>query len=192
MSGGPVRHATRRTAAGLLAVAALFAASTLVPLRVYKPSCRGPSQSIFGIPGRMDGPLRPEYVEMLTRAMRRDGFRHWRFGNTILVPLLPIFDGSDLAGSWADFVNNTEWRIASSIVNGYTAHGCAPPPEAVRRLDESIRGTCGVPPERRLDGQVVYPRGVQISNDCTLFRAAVIRVEDMEADTGVRDRLAGR
>ena len=74
---------------------------------------------------------------------------------------------------------NTEWRIAQGIVNGYTAHGCAPPPEAVRRLDPGIKGVCGVPLERRPDGRIVGPVGVDVSDDCDLFRAAVIRVEDM-------------
>ncbi len=127
----------------------------------------------------MDGPLRPEYVEMLTRAVREEGFRHWWIENTILLSLLPIFGGARLFGSRSDFVNNTEWRIASSIVNGYTVRGCAPPPKAVRRLDDGIKDICGVPPERWPDGEVVYPRGVRTSNDCALFRAAVIRVEDM-------------
>jgi hypothetical protein len=95
------------------------------------------------------------------------------------VPPLPIFDGNRVVGSWTDFVTNTEWRIASSIANGYTAHGCALPPEAVRRLDPGIKGACGVPPERLPDGRLVRPAGVDVSSDCNLFRAAVIRVEDM-------------
>lgn len=165
---------------------------TLVPLRVYKPSCGDPLRSVFGVAPRLDGPLRPEYVEMLTRAMREEGFRFWRIENTILLPLLPILDGNDSPEGWTDFVNNTEWRIASSIVNGYTAHGCAPPPEAVRRLDSEIKGTCGAPPERQPDGRLSHPRGVRISNDCALFRAAVIRVEDMEASPAAHDRRAGR
>lgn len=186
------RWLARRIAAGLLVVSALFAVVTLVPLRVYKPSCGDPPRSVFGVAPRLDGPLRPEYVEMLTRAMREEGFRFWRIENTILLPLLPIFDGNDSPEGWTDFVNNTEWRIASSIVNGYTAHGCAPPPEAVRRLDSEIKGTCGAPPERQPDGRLSHPRGVWISNDCALFRAAVIRVEDMEASPAAHDRRAGR
>ncbi|GAA0566617.1 hypothetical protein GCM10009416_00730 [Craurococcus roseus] len=184
------RWIARRVAAGLLVVAALLAAVTLVPLRVYKPSCGDPPRSIVGARPRMEGPLRPEYVEMLTRAMREESFRYWRIGNTILAPLFPIFDGNRLFGNWTDFVNNTEWRIASSIVNGYTAHGCAPPPEAVRRLDEGIKGTCGVPRERLPDGRIVGPVGVDVSNDCTLFRAAVIRVEDMPRPLPALERPA--
>lgn len=178
MSGTPARSKAKRLAAGLLTAAALFAAATLIPFRVYKPTCGSSPQSSLLVPVRLKGPLRPEYVEMLTRAMREEGFRHWRIGDTVLVPFLPILDGSPLFRSWADFVNNTEWRIASSIVNGYTARGCAPPPEAVRRLDPGIKGVCGVPLERLPDGRIVGPVGVDVSNDCTLFRAAVIRVED--------------
>ena len=77
------------------------------------------------------------------------------------------------------FANNTEWRIAQGIVNGFTARGCAPPPERVRRLYDDIKGVFGASPERQPDGQLARPRGVSISNDCKLFRATVIRVEDM-------------
>jgi hypothetical protein len=177
----------------MLAFAALFAATVLVPLRLYKPSCGDPTLSILGGPPRINGPLRPEYVEMLTRAMREEGFRFWRIGETILVPLLPIFDGNRIFDTWTDFVINTEWRIASSIANGYTVHGCAPPPEAVRRLDAGIKGTCGgVRPERQPDGGLVYARGVEITNDCDLFRAAVIRIEDIDGESRPRSRRFDR
>lgn len=168
----------RRIAAGLLMLAALFAVMTLAPIRIYKPSCGEAPRSIFGNPPRIDGPLRPEYVELLTRAMREEGFRYWRVRHTVLVPLLPMFDGTGRWG-WTDFVTNNEWRIASSIVNGYTALGCAPPPEGVRRLYGDVRATCGVPRERRSDGSGVYLDAFSIRNDCNLFRAAVIRTEDM-------------
>lgn len=115
---------------------------------------------------------------MFTRAMRREGFRHLRIGNTILVPVLPVFDGNRL-WNWADFTLNNEWRVAYSIVNGWTAHGCAPPPEAVRRLYGDIPGTCGRPVERSADGRTVPPPSFWIRDDCNLLRAAVIRVEDM-------------
>ena len=41
--------------------------------------------------------------------------------------------GTEADGQGESTLNN-EWRVAHSIVNGYAARGCAPPPEAVRRL----------------------------------------------------------
>jgi hypothetical protein len=176
----PVSAAARwlawRAAAALLVVAALFAVAALAPMRVYKPRC-GRSHPVFGRLA-IDGPLRPEYVEMFTRLMRQEGFRHRRTGDTILVPLLPIFDGSKLFDC-ADFTLNMEWRVEYSIVNGYTAHGCSPPPEAVRRLHGRIEQNCEWPIERTQDGRSIPPPTFWISDDCALFRAAVIRIEDM-------------
>lgn len=178
VSAAAARWLAWRAAAGLIVVAVLFAAAALVPMQVYKPSCgRAPKWGLNGRP-RIDGPLRPEYVEMFTHAMREEGFRYWRVRDAILVPLLPIFDGNS-HWDWTDFIINNEWRIAYSIVNGYTADGCAPPPEAVRRLYGDIKGTCGVPPERLPEGRVVYPPSFWIRGDCNLLRAAVIRIEDM-------------
>jgi hypothetical protein len=177
----------RRITTGIIIIAALFAAATLVPAQIYQPSCgRFPKWGLGGSP-KISGPLREEYVEMLTRAMDEDGFRYWRFGNAILIPFWPVFEGNRrwdwtyfiANAEWFGFVANAEWRIAHSIANGYTAHGCARPPEALRRLIGEYKPTCGVPPERLPGGRVVYPGGVAVAHDCALFRAAVIRIEDM-------------
>lgn len=95
-----------------------------------------------------------------------------------MVPVLPVFDGNEL-WNWADFTLNAEWRIGYSIVHGYTAHGCAPTPGAVRWLYGEIPGTCGRPVERSPDGRVMPLPSFWISCDCNLLRAAVIRIEDM-------------
>lgn len=187
MSAAAARWLAWRAAAGLLVAAALLAVATLVPMWVYKPSC-GRDHPVLGRP-RIEGPLRPEYVEMFTRLTRQEGFRHWRAGDTILVPLLPIFDGSKLF-NWADFTLNMEWRVAYSIVNGYAADGCARPPEAVRRLYGDVKGSCGWPVERTPDGRRIPPPTFWIRDDCNLFRAAVIRIEDMPQPLPALERSA--
>ena len=177
----------KRLSAGVATIAALFAAATLVPAQIYKPSCGHSPKWGLGGSLKIDGPLREEYAEMLTRAMREDGFRHWRLGNTILIPSWPVFEGGRrwhwtffLANSeWSSLVANTEWRIAHSIANGHAADGCAPPREALRRLIGDYKPICGVPPEHLPGGRAVYPGEVSITHDCALFRAAVIRIEDM-------------
>jgi hypothetical protein len=93
VSGAAARWLAWR-AAGLLVLAALFAVAALVPLQVYKPSC-GRDHPLLGRP-KIDGPLRPAYVEMFTRLMREENFRFRRIGNTVLVPVVPVFDGDGL------------------------------------------------------------------------------------------------
>lgn len=177
MIRAPIRRSASRVAAGLLVAAASLAVVALAPIRTYKPSCGRP-YPLLGRPA-IEGPLRSDYVEMLTRAMRRENFRYWRLRDTVLVPLWPVFDGNRVFQNWDEFTLNTEWRIARSIVNGYTAHGCAPPPEAVRRLYGSIEQSCGWPVERTPDGRRIPPPEFWLVDDCALFRAAVIRVEAM-------------
>jgi hypothetical protein len=49
----------------------------------------------------------------------------------------------------------------------------------MRRLYGDIKGTCGLARERRTDGRVAPAPTFWIHGDCNLFRAAVIRIEDM-------------
>lgn len=187
MTGAAIRRFALRLLAGLLVAVGSLAVVTVAPIQVYKPSCGRP-YPLVGRP-KISGPLRPAYVDMFTRLMRQEGFRYWRLGDMVLVPMSPVFDGNE-RWDWNDFTLNMEWRVAYSIANGYTADGCAPTLEAVRRLFGNIEGSCGRPVERTPDGRRISPPTFWIEDDCNLFRAAVVRVEDMPQPLPVLERFS--
>lgn len=186
MSGNAARGGPWHTAAGLLLVAALCVLLTVVPTQAYKPSC-GHRPRVA-----LEGPLREQYVALLVQSMERLNFTHRRVGDTVLVPVLPIFDGTRHFSNWREFVVNFEWKLASSVADGVAVGDrFYPPPEPLIRMLEASEAAHGSFPTRR-GGRALHGPDPRFKHDCALFRAAVIKVEDMEADTGARDRRAGR
>lgn len=160
----------------VLASIALFLVLTLVPTKRYVPMCGWPDGHM------LHGPMREQYVGLLAQAMAEDGFRHMRNGNTLLVPVWPIFDGNG-RWDWIDFQLNVPWRIALNIGQGVTvgAHQYRPPAPVLRLL-EGAEGPYGPYPKQVGSGPVTVGGDRRYREDCNLFRAAVLKVEAMPSE----------
>jgi hypothetical protein len=90
---------------------ALFLVLTLVPTKRYVPRCGARDVHL------LHGPMREQHVALLAQAMAEEGFRHYRDGSTILVPVWPVFDGRRHR-SWANFQLSFPWRMASNVAGG--------------------------------------------------------------------------
>jgi hypothetical protein len=186
VSGDAARGSPWHIAAGLILVAALFGLLTVVPTQAYEPSCsHRPRVAV-------KGPMREQYVALLVQSMEKLNFTYRRIGDTVLVPVLPIFDGTKQFSNWREFVVNFEWKLASSVADGVKVEDrFFPPPEPLLRLLEVSEAADGDFPRRR-NGRVLYGPDPRFKDDCNLFRAAVIRIEDMETDLRARERRSER
>lgn len=158
------------------ASAALLSVLTLVPMMRYVPRCGGPDVHI------LHGPMREQYVALFAQAMAAEGFRYFRNGNTILVPVWPVFDGARHL-NWENFQLNIPWRIALNIAQGVVigAHSYRPPTPVLRLLGtERPYGPCPRPKE---GSSAQYGPDYRFIEDCNLFRAAVLKVEAMPSET---------
>jgi hypothetical protein len=172
MIGETGRKPGRRLLVWALASIMLFLVITLVPVKRYVPICGWPDGHT------LRGPMREQYVALLAHYMAEEGFRYFRHRNTILVPIWPVFDGGLF--DWIDFQLNFPWKIASNIGEGVTILGRRyPPPEPVLRTLRETEGPYGPYPRTRGSGSVQIGAKERYHEDCNLFRAAVLRVEDM-------------
>lgn len=154
---------------------ALFLVITVVPTMRYVPICGWPDGHT------LHGPMREQYVGLLAQAMAEDNFRHLRNGNTLLVPVWPIFDGGGRWG-WTDFQLNVPWRIALNIAQGVTvgAHFYRPPAPVLSLL--GTEGPYGPYPRPKEGSSARYGPDYRFVEDCNLFSAAVLKVEAMPAE----------
>lgn len=184
VSSNAARGSPWHTAAGLLLIAILFVLLTIVPTQAYEPSCgHRPRVAV-------KGPIREQYVALLVQSLERLNFTHRRVGNTVLVPVLPIFDGTKHFSNWREFVVNFEWKLASSVADGVTIEGrFFPPPTPLVQLLEAGDATPEPFPRRR-NGRASYGPDPRFKDDCDLFRAAVIRVEDLPQPLPALERSA--
>ena len=172
MTGGTGRRLGKRLLALVLAGATLFLVLTLVPVKRYAPICGWPDSHT------LRGPMREQFVALLAHHMAEEGFRYLRHRNAILVPVWPLSDG-DLF-DWIDFQHNFPWKIASNIGEGVTILGRRyPPPEPVLRTLRETEGPYGPYPRTKEGGSVQIGAKERYREDCNLFRAAVLKVEDM-------------
>ncbi|HYG85079.1 MAG TPA: hypothetical protein VD978_02370 [Azospirillum sp.] len=109
-------------------LAALLLIVLFVPVERYRPSCREHWNQI-----NLEGPMREEYIGMLTQDMDREGFSHIRIGNEIFVRVLypvHLFNHAPNWTSLGEFLDNTESKIAAGIAGGYRPDGTRsdPPP----------------------------------------------------------------
>lgn len=182
MSGGngvssPRRSRWRRI---VLALAALLAVVLLVPLERYRPSCGGWRYRTY-----LDGPMRDEYVGMLTELLAEEGFLYVRIGNEVFVKLVYPLQAFNRPPKWDSLFTlliNYEWRFARSISAGYGPnHNRINPPQplldAMARY-QALRGSIKEPG----NWEEVWERGRVFDDDCELLRAATIRVEDMDPE----------
>lgn len=159
----------------LSAGAASFLVLTMVPTKRYVPLCGARDVHL------LHGPMREQYVALLAQAMAEDGFRHYRHGNTILVPVLPVLDGQ-WPMNWENFQLNIPWRIASNIARGVTIgpHSYRPPAPVLRLLE--TEGPHGPYPRQKEGSSAQYGPDYRFVEDCNLFRAAVLKVEAMPSE----------
>lgn len=182
MTPAPQQSRWRRFVAALLNGAALFGFLTLVPSEPYAPVCGRWRDAHV-----LRGPMREQFVLLLTKAMQNEGFRYWRFGTVILVPVWPLFD-------WVDFQLNAPRQIASGITKGVRIQGRDyPPPAPLQPMLQEIRLRYGPFPRPGPDGLRIFGPEWYMGEDCNLFRAAVLRVEEMRQPLpDLEARMRGR
>jgi hypothetical protein len=165
----------RRFIAALVNGAVLFGFITLVPSEPYAPGCHPWRDAHV-----LRGPMREQFVLLLASAMQRERFRYWRFGAVVLVPSGPCstpirFSRTNLNSNsislgrsppaspmaWASRVATTRHPRRCCSCSGKPRRGTAPSP---RRMP---------------DGQRIHGPDLRFKDDCNLFRAAVLRVEEM-------------
>ncbi len=174
MMGWMGRHCSWRLVSAIAAGIALALFLSLVPITRYVPAC-GPRRSI-----PLDGPLREQYVIILSHYMDQENFRYWRRGNKIYIPLLDIRGGNELFRSRRDFLANAGRKIASSIANGVILNGRHfPPPPPTREPIDEMERKCGSYP-RPADDRSRGGRDRRFDFECFLMRAAIVEVETME------------
>lgn len=158
-----------------LAGAALMLVLTFLPLKRYVPICGAEHAHV------LHGPMREQYVAQLAEAMAREGFRYYRSGDTILVPVWPIFDGRRHR-DWTNFQLNFPWRMASNTAEGVQIgpHFYRPPSPVLRLL--GVEGPYGPYPRPKEGSAAQYGPNYRFVEDCKLFRAAVLKVEAMPSE----------
>jgi len=175
---GPRRW--RRLGAALAATALLVLFLAVVPIERYRPACASFHEDL------QEGPLRQQYIELLTEAMREDGVTYARIGDTIYTPVFDILQWDQIFSGRREFFDNNEWKIASSIGRGVTLNGrYFPPPEPVLALIRETESRYGPFPRRLPNGQILLGPDERFRN-CELMRAAIIRVEDMASAAAPR------
>lgn len=163
----------------LLALAALLTVVLLVPVERYRP-CFG--DRWYGI--YLNGPMRDEYVGYLTEEMASDGFSYIRVGNEVFIKLVYLFHVFNRPPKWdslGEFLINSEHKIASSIANGYDHKGRVELPAKLREV-RAEANTLFEEEKARRPGERKWKEFSDYAYDFELFRATVIRVEDMDPD----------
>ena len=101
-----------------------FLLLTVVPLMPYQAECFDET---------VPGPYRKVYVDNVAYWFRNIHIYYWRFGNTILLRVLPIFDGNAVFDR-SDAILNTI-KIADDLSEDVRRDGVFyPAPPAVKRL----------------------------------------------------------
>jgi hypothetical protein len=109
------------------ATATAFALLTLVPLVPWRTDCWGE---------RVPPPYRPIYTELLTDWLSRTDVHYWRIGDTILLRILPVFDGKGVFNRKHVILN--AGAIATYLEDDYTVDGVVyPRPPAVAAVQQA-------------------------------------------------------
>jgi hypothetical protein len=146
----------------------LFGFFSTVPIWPWWPSCDGKP---------IVGDYRDIYVEEFVRWLAEDEVYYWRFGDVVLLRLLPLFDGTDLIPRRA-VVPNGERKLAEALSEDQTIDGVLyRAPEEVKRLKKELEPIIGPDPRRRPDGSWVHGSDTRVGRNCRLFRAAILEPE---------------
>ena len=138
----------------------------LVPLWPWRPTCRCHTAP--------EGDLRDAYVDAFAAFMRQEHVYHWRFGDLILIRVLPWFDQVEI---WTreDAIYNTECKLAAYFSEDQIVDGKPlPAPAAVKRLKVELEPTMG--PDQRIkpDGTRIVGLDTRVQRSCRLFRASIL------------------
>jgi hypothetical protein len=148
------------------ALLTLFVFFSIIPVWPWWPTCGGEL---------ITGDYRDVYVDEFARYLAREGVYYWRFGNLVLVRVLPWLDGNELWGQEA-VILNAEKKLAEALSDDQTINGVLyPAPEEVKRLKKELEPIIG--PDRRFaaDGtRLYYGSDTRVSRNCQLFRAAIL------------------
>jgi hypothetical protein len=158
------RRVRRWSKVGAAVLAAVVFFST-VPVWPWWPACGGQP---------ITGDYRDIYVDEFARSLTREGVYYWRFGDLVLIRLLPWLDGNKYWGQ-SDIILNAEEKLANALSEDPTIDGVLyPPPEEVKRLKQVLEPIIGPDPRRRPDGTWVHGSDTRVSRNCQLFRAAIL------------------
>jgi hypothetical protein len=161
------RRVVRWANVGAAVLAAVVFLST-VPVCPWVPTCGG--RPIIG-------DYRDIYVDEFVRWLAEGEVYYWRFGDVVLLRLLPLFDGTDLIPRRA-VVPNGERKLGEALSEDQTIDGVLyPAPEEVKRLKKELEPIIGPDPRRRPDGRWVHGSDTRVSRNCQLFRAAILEPE---------------
>jgi hypothetical protein len=112
-----------------LTAALLFALLTLVPIVPWQATC-------FEEP--VPGPYRPIFVTSVSDWFSRRNVYHWRFGDLLLLRVVPLFDGDEHFDRDGVLLNVT--GISDELEDDLTINGTLyPKPPRVRELQEEQR-----------------------------------------------------
>jgi hypothetical protein len=155
-----------KLAGAVLAAIVLF---STVPLWPWWPTCGG---------RLITGDYPDVYVDEFTDSLAQGDIYFWRFGDVVLLRVLPAFDGTDLIPR-RSVVASSERKLAEALSDDQTINGVlSPAPEAVKRLKKELEPIIG--PDRRFapDGtRLYYGSDTRVGRNCRLFRAAILEPE---------------
>lgn len=121
------------------------------------------------------GDLRDVYVDEFTGWLREENVYYWRFGDLILLRVLPWFDRPPI---WtrADAIYNGECKIAAALSDDQTIDGVLyPAPDAVKRLKIELEPRIGPDTRFNPDGtRAWYGSDTRVALSCPLFRASIV------------------
>ena len=156
----------------LLASVATLLVLALVPLWPWRPTCRCHTAP--------EGDLRDIHVDAVTAFMRQEHVYHWRFGDLILIHVLPWFDQTRIM-TRSDIIHNMECKLAASFSEDQIVDGALyPAPTAVKRLKVELEPVMG--PDQRIkpDGTRIVGLDTRVRRSCRLFRASILEPPALE------------
>lgn len=138
-----------------------------VPLMPWRPACRCPTV--------WTGDLRNIYVDEVAEALADRHIYFWRFGDLILLRVLPWLDRPPVHRSRADAIYNMECKVAEGLSEDQVIDGMLHrAPEAVDRLRVKMAAKIGPDPRFASDGSRRISADTRISLFCPLFRATIL------------------
>lgn len=136
----------------------------------YRPFCK-----IDGKIHYIEGPLRPEYKELLKKGLKNENFYFREEDGDIYISRDTATGGTELFWNQYEFFNNFEWRFVKSLSKGHGAGDTqVEPPKALLDL---IAKTKEGPHERGVGGDL----DSRYFWSCAFKRAGAIWLEKMEA-----------
>lgn len=177
MSVWPPAH-WRGRARWLGSVALVLLVLAVVPLWPWRPACR--CKTVWW------GDLRNIYVHEFTYSLEHENVYYWRFGDLVLLRVLPWFDGNEL-WSRSDIIYNMECKLAEALSDDETIDGVLyPAPELVTRLKVELEPKIGPDPRLKPDGTRAIGYDTRVAFSCPLFRASILEPASLPSEGRLR------